>query len=223
MLNYNTIDQLQLITSGLILLTSFLFLTKTRISGLINTFIWQSIFLVIATILQAILSQRPELYISAGLTFALKVLFVPYLMNYLVQKLNIRHKVAVIGHPFLLMIGAIALVLFCYHLILPILATSKLVISNVTAVAMAVVIIGMMLLITHKKAISHVIGFMSMENGILFAAITASQGMPIIVELGIAFDVLIAAILFGVFFFRIRSSIDSLDVDRLNLLREDIE
>jgi hydrogenase-4 component E len=223
MLNYSIIEQLQLITSALILLTSFLFLTKSRISGLINTFIAQSSFLVIATVLQAILNHRSELYISALLTLLLKVIFIPYLMNYFVKKLDIRHKVAVITHPFLLLIGAIALVLFCYHLILPILATSMLVVSNVTAVAMAVVILGMLLLITHKKAISHIIGFMSMENGILFAALVSTRGMPVVVELGIAFDVLIAAILFGVFFFRIRSSIDSLDVDRLNLLREDVE
>jgi hydrogenase-4 component E len=88
---------------------------------------------------------------------------------------------------------------------------------------MAVMLLGMLLLITHRKAISHIIGFMSMENGIFFAALIATQGMPMVVELGIAFDVLIAAVLFGVFFLQLRSSIDSLDVDRLNLLREDVE
>ena len=88
---------------------------------------------------------------------------------------------------------------------------------------MAVMLLGMLLLITHRKAISHVIGFMSMENGIFFAALIATKGMPMVVELGIAFDVLIAAVLFGVFFLQLRRSIDSLDVDRLNLLREDTE
>jgi hydrogenase-4 component E len=96
-------------------------------------------------------------------------------------------------------------------------------ISNSTAVAMAVTLLGVLLLITHRKAISHVIGFMSMENGIFFAALVSAHGMPMIVELGIAFDVLVAAILFGVFFFHLRSSIDTLDVDRLNSLREDVE
>jgi hydrogenase-4 component E len=217
------IEQAQVVTSALILLTSFVFLAQTRINGLITTFVWQSIFLVIATLAQAILTARFELYISAFLTLALKVLFIPYLMRYFVIKLNIRHKVAVIAHPFLLLIGAVVLVLFCYHLLAPVFASSKSMINHVTAVALAVTLLGMLLLITHRKAVSHIIGFMSMENGIFFAALVSTKGMPMAVELGIAFDVLIAAILFGVFFFHISSSIDSLDVDRLNLLREDIQ
>jgi hydrogenase-4 component E len=221
-INYAYIQQAQIITSALILLTSFIFLAQTRINGLINTFVWQSIFLVAATLSQAIITRRPELYISASLTLLLKVLFIPYLMHYFVRKLDIKHKVAVIAHPFLLLIGAVVLVLFCYHLLTPIFASRQLMISHVTAVAMAVTLLGMLLLITHRKAISHIIGFMSMENGIFFAALMSTKGMPMAVELGIAFDVLIAAILFGVFFFHIRRSIDSLDVDRLNLLREDV-
>jgi hydrogenase-4 component E len=220
---YSAIEQLELLLSALILLTAFMLLVQTRINGVISVFTWQSGFLVIATILQAILTKNFELYISAALTFLLKVLFVPYLMHYVVNKLSIRHKIAVITHPFLLLIGAIALVLFCYHLLVPIREASWFLISNVTAVAMAVTLLGMLLLITHNKAISHVVGFMSMENGILFAALVSTHGMPMVVELGIAFDVLIAAVLFGVFFFHLRSSLDSLDVDRMNLLREDVE
>jgi hydrogenase-4 component E len=78
----------------------------------------------------------------------------------------------------------------------------------------------MLLMITRKKAISQVIGFMSIENGLFFAAVVSTFGMPMVVELGVAFDVLVAAVLFGVFFFQMRESIDSLDVDRLNRLRE---
>ena len=196
---------------------------QNRIDNIIRTFAWQSGFLVVVTILQAITTHHFELYVSAGITLLLKVIFVPYLMRYLVIKLNIRHKVSTITHPFLLAIGAAILVLFCYHLMEPIHETAWASISNSTAVAMAVTLLGVLLLITHRKAISHVIGFMSMENGIFFAALVSAHGMPMIVELGIAFDVLVAAILFGVFFFHLRSSIDTLDVDRLNSLREDVE
>jgi hydrogenase-4 component E len=82
------------------------------------------------------------------------------------------------------------------------------------------VLLGMLLMIVRKKALSQVIGFMAIENGLFFAAVASTYGMPMVVELGIAFDVLVAAILFGVFFFQMRASIDSLDVDRLNRLRE---
>ena len=217
----NILIQLQPILSALILLSAFILLTKNRIYPLITTFSWQSFLVVLVTLNQGILIGDKQLYISAMLTFCLKVLFIPWLLRRLVIKLNIRHRVAIIKHPFLLMMFATGLVLFCYYLITPLRGSSLVISTNVLAIAMAVMLLGMLLLITHRKAISHVIGFMSMENGIFFAALVATHGMPMVVELGIAFDVLVAAILFGVIFLHIRSTIDSLDVDRLNLLRED--
>jgi hydrogenase-4 component E len=113
--------------------------------------------------------------------------------------------------------------MFCYHLIIPRHMAGGLIINNVTAVAMAVTMLGMLLFITHNQAVAYLIGFMTMENGIFFAGLVAAHGMPMVVELGIIFDVLVAVVLFGLFFFHIVSSIDSLDVDRLNLLRENVE
>jgi hydrogenase-4 component E len=74
--------------------------------------------------------------------------------------------------------------------------------------------------VTRRKAVTQVVAFMALENGMFFAAVTATQGMPLVVELGIAFDVLVATVIFGVFFFHIRDSIESLDVDQLNRLSE---
>jgi hydrogenase-4 component E len=217
------LNQAELVFSALILLTSFIFLMQNRIVAMIHTFAWQSFFLAAATLTQAIALNHLELCISAFLTLLLKVIFMPMLMFYLVKKLDIRHKVAFIQHPFLLKMLGVAIVLFCYYLIIPLRQGSLLMTSNIIAVAMAVMLLGMLLLIVHKKAVSHILGFMSMENGIFFVALVATNGMPMTVELGIAFDVLVAAILFGVFFFHIRSSIDSLDVDQLSRLREDAE
>lgn len=222
--NFSWFDQLESLMSALILLTSFMLLMQSRIQGMIRVFAWQSALLALTTLWQAMIIHEVELYLFAAVTFILKVMFFPYLMHYLVQKLNIRHKVATMMHPFLLLIFAAVLVLFCYQLMSP--AEQGILLwrtNNVIAVALAVTLLGMMLLITHRKAVSHIIGFMSMENGIFFAALITAHGMPMAVELGIAFDVLVAMILFGVFFFHIRSSIDSLDVDRLNRLREDVE
>lgn len=199
------------ILAALILFTSFVFLTQQRIHGMLNTFAWQSGLLAIATAYKAYTTHAIELYISAGIILILKVIFVPLFMRYVVKKLNIRHKVSFVKYPFLLLMLAVVIVLLCYHLF-----------HNVTSIAVAVMLLGMLLLITHRKAISNVIGFMTMENGIFFAALLSTFGMPMMVELGVAFDVLVATILFGVIFFHLRKSIDSLDVDRLNLLREDV-
>jgi hydrogenase-4 component E len=220
---YHSFLQLDAIIPSLLLLTSFIFLMQKRIHSMINTFIAQSALIVATTFIHAINTSQTDLFISASLTLVLKVLFIPYLLRFLVKKLNIRHKVTDIAHPFLLLIGSAVLVLFCYYLIAPLSDSFKFVNGNIIAIAMAVTLLGMLLLITHRKAISHVIGFMAMENGIFFAALVATHGMPMVVELGVAFDVLIAFILFGVFFFHLRSSIDSLDVDRLILLRGDVD
>jgi len=117
------------------------------------------------------------------------------------------------------MAGA-ALVIFSYHVAAPIVRLSGLATRNTIAVSMAVVLVGMLLMIARKKAVAQVIGFMSIENGLFFAAVVSTYGMPLIVELGVAFDVLVAAILFGVFFFHMRESFDTLDVDQLNRLSE---
>jgi hydrogenase-4 component E len=199
------------ILSALILFTSFLLLYQKRITNLIITFAWQGVFLALVTLVEAITTQHNELYVSAGLTLILKVLFIPWLMRILINKLAIQNETDTVSYPFVSLLGGIVLVLFCYYL------------SNILAVAMGVMLLGMLLMITRRKAVSHVVGFMAMENGIFFAAVVATHGMPMIVEFGVAFDVLVAAIIFGLFFFDIRDSIDSLDVDRLNRLREDIE
>ena len=213
-------EQLILTLAALILFTSFLLLAQTRIVTLIHTFAWQGALLCLATILVAIVSGRHHLLISAALTLGLKVIFIPLQLRRLVVRLDIRREVETVGNSSLIMIGAGALVLFSYYVALPIRELSMLATRNTIAVSLAVILIGMLMIITRRKAVAQVVGFMSMENGLFFAAVVSTYGMPMVVELGIAFDVLVAAILFGVFFFQIRSGIGSLNVDHLNRLNE---
>jgi hydrogenase-4 component E len=138
----------------------------------------------------------------------------------LIIRLDIHREVEVIGNPSLIMLFAAGLVLFSYYVALPIRALSLLSTRNTIAISLAVVLIGMLIVISRRKAVTQVVGFMSMENGLFFAAVVSTYGMPMVVELGVAFDVLVAAILFGVFFFHIRTEIGSLDTDRLNRLTE---
>jgi hydrogenase-4 component E len=112
------------------------------------------------------------------------------------------------------------LVIFSYWLVLPIVHVDLVFTRNIVAVSLAVVLIGMLMMVVRQQAVAQVLGFMSMENGLFLAAVSATGGMPLVVELGVAFDVLVAMVLFGVFFYHIRESIDSLDVDRLNRLAE---
>ena len=214
-------EQVILTLASLILFTSFLLLAQSRLFGLINTFAWQGVLLFLATVMMAATYGRHHLYISAALTLGLKVFFIPWQLRRMVVRLDIFRQVeTVVGGALLVMIGAGVLVLFSYYVVLPIRELALLSIRNTIAVSLSVILIGMLMIITRRKAVAQVIGFMSMENGLFFSAIVSTGGMPMVVELGVAFDVLVAAILFGIFFFQIRAGIGSLDVDHLNRLRE---
>jgi len=213
-------EQLVLTLAALVLFTSFLLLAQSRIVSLIHTFAWQGGLLFVATCLMAMTSGRHHLFISAVMTLLLKVFFIPWQLRRLVVRLDIRREVETVGSSSLVMIGGGALVLFSYWVVLPIRELSFLATRNTIAISLAVILVGMLMIITRRKAVAQVIGFMSMENGLFFAAVSATYGMPMVVELGVAFDVLVAAILFGIFFFQLRSGIGSLDVDHLNRLHE---
>lgn len=220
MANLNLYEQAILVLAAMVLFTSFALLAQTRMFSLIRVFAWQGALLAVTTALVALVSGQSHLYISALLTLALKAFLIPWLLHRLVIRLGLQHEVESLARNSLVLLGAAALTVFSYYVALPIVHLSTLVTRNVIAVSLAVVLLGMLLIIARNKAVTQVVGFMSMENGLFFAAVVSTYGMPMVVELGVAFDVLVAAILFGVFFFQIRASIDSLDVDRLSRLRE---
>ena len=213
-------NQAIIVFAALVLFTSFIMLAQTRVLPLIYTFAWQGVLLAVVTGLVAYVSNHPHLYISAAITVVLKVFLIPWLLYRLAHQLNIHYDAERLRYPSLLMLTGAGLVVFSYYVALPIVARSGLATRNTIAVSIAVVLVGMLLMIARKKAVAQVIGFMSIENGLFFAAVVSTYGMPLIVELGVAFDVLVAAILFGVFFFHMRESFDTLDVDRLTRLSE---
>jgi hydrogenase-4 component E len=213
-------EQVILTLAALILFTSFLLLAQTRMVSLIHTFAWQGGLLCLTTVMMAATFDRHHLYVSAILTLALKVFFIPWQLRRMVVRLDIRRQVETVGGPLLVMIAAGVLTLFSSYVVLPIRELALFSTRNIIAVSLAVILIGMLMIITRRKAVAQVIGFMSMENGLFFAAVVSTYGMPMVVELGVAFDVLVAAILFGIFFFHIRAGFGSLDVDHLNRLTE---
>lgn len=217
---YTLPEQAVIILAALVLFTSFALLAQQRMLASIHVFAWQGALVGAATALIAAVYDQHHLYFSALLTFALKALLMPWMLHRLVLRLGVARQVETVMRPALVMLGAAGLVVFSYYVALPIEKLSLLATRNTIAISMAVVLIGMLMMVTRRQAVSQVIGFMSMENGLFFAAVVSTHGMPMVVELGIALDVLVAAVLFGVFFFQIRESIESLDVDRLNRLTE---
>jgi len=206
--------------AALVGLTSFLMLGQGRLLRLIFLFALQGGLLTLTTALAAYSLNNHHLYISAVLTLILKVVFIPWMLRRQVLQMNMHRDLEALKNNTLVMLGGASLMVFSYYVLHPIVQSSSVVMLNALAVSLSVMLLGMLLMISHRQAIAHVVGFMSIENGLFFAAIVATNGMPMVVELGIAFDVLVAAVLFGIFFLHIRTSIDSLDVDLLNKLHE---
>lgn len=214
---------LQLINllAAVLLLLAFAMLSQRRILSLIHLFTLQGATLVIATATVGYATGQHHLYVSAALTFALKVVLIPWLLHRVIDRLNVRWDVeTLINIPTTMLIG-IVLVIFAFHLAAPISELSETIARGTLGIALAGVLLSFLMMITRSKAVPQVIGFLSMENSLFFAATSATYGMPMIVEFGIALDVLVGILILGVFLFQIREQFDSLDIRHLEKLKED--
>ena len=213
-------EQTILVLAALALFLSFALLAQARLTTMVHLFAWQGALLALLTAVVAAVNGTHHLHLSALLTLALKALLIPWMLHRLIRRLKLeRHQERLDRQALVMMTGA-ALVIFSYWVVLPVARLELANTRNVVSLSLAIVQLGMLLMVVRRQAVAQVIGFMSIENGLFLAAVAATQGMPLVVELGVAFDVLVAAVLFGVFFFHIRESIDSLDVDLLTRLSE---
>jgi hydrogenase-4 component E len=206
--------------AALLLLISFAMLSQRRVVALVTLFAWQGAALATSTAIVAWSTDQHHLYYSAALTLLLKVIAMPWYFYRLVRKLNVNRVVEpMINIPTTMLIG-IVLVIFAFNLALPISEISGTVTRSTLGIAMAIVLLSFLMMITRTKAIPQVIGFLAMENGLFFAATSATYGMPLVVELGVALDVLVGVFVLGIFIFQIRETFDSLDLKHMEKLRE---
>ncbi len=208
---------MQLLNSlaALLLLLSFAMLAQRRVVTLVNLFALQGGVLCAATLLLAWRTGDGNLYLSAALTFAVKVLVMPWVLHRMIRRLGVYWDTEpLLNIPGTMLVGVL-LVVFSFCLAQPISALASTATRRAVGIAIAVILLAFLTMITRRKAMSQVVGFLSMENGLFFGAMSATYGMPMIVELGVALDVLVAMVVMGVFFFQIREQFDSLDLDRL--------
>jgi hydrogenase-4 component E len=207
--------------AALMLLLAFAMISQRRVLSLIHLFALQGATLVACTAVVGYATGQSHLYLSAGITLALKVLLIPWLLHRVINRLSVRWDVeTLINIPTMMLIG-IVLVIFAFNIAAPIAQLSSSVARGTLGIALACVLLSFMMMITRSKAVPQVIGFLSMENGLFFAAFSATYGMPMVVELGIALDVLVGILILGVFMFQIREQFDSLDIRHLEKLKED--
>ena len=212
--------QLINLLASLLLLIAFAMLSQRRVLSLINLFAMQGLVLSASTMVVAYSSNQHHLYYSAGMTLVLKVIVLPWILHRLIRKLNVKWDIEpLLNIPTTMLLG-LALVVFAFNLAQPITEMSQGVTRSTLGIAIACVLLSFVMMITRRKAVPQVIGFLSMENGLFFAATSATYGMPMVVELGIALDVLVGMFVFGVFFFQIRETFDSLDLQHMEKLKE---
>lgn len=207
--------------AAVLLMVSFAMLSQRRILTLIHLYTVQGIALVLANLVLGFVTDDVHLYISGILTLVLKVGLIPWILYRLVQRLNVKTDVeTLLNIPTTLLIG-IVLVIVAFNVATPVSQLASSVARGTLGIALACVLLSFMMMITRSKAIPQVIGFLSMENGLFFAAAAATNGMPMIVELGIGLDVLVGILILGVFMFQIREQFDSLDIHHLEKLKDD--
>jgi hydrogenase-4 component E len=207
--------------AALLLLLSFAMLAQRRILSLINLFALQGAALVGSTAVVAWSTGQHHLFYSAGLTLALKVLLLPYILHRLIRRLGVAWDTeTLVNIPSIMLIG-LGVVIFAFGLAQPISELASTVTRSTLGIAIAVVMLSFLMMLMRRKAVTQVVGFLAMENGLFFAATSATYGMPMVVELGIALDVLVGVFILGIFFFQIREQFESLDLHHMERLKED--
>ncbi|OFZ96777.1 MAG: formate hydrogenlyase [Betaproteobacteria bacterium RIFCSPLOWO2_02_67_12] len=212
--------QLVNLLAAILLLLAFAMLSQRRILSLINLFAAQGFVLFLSTMLVAWLTGQNHLYGSAALTLALKVIALPWILHRLIRRLEVKWDVeTLLNIPSVMLVG-IVLVILAFNLALPISQLAGTVTRSTLGIALACVLLSFLMMITRSKAVPQVIGFLAMENGLFFAATSAVYGMPMVVEFGVALDVLVGALILGIFLFQIRERFDSVDTRHLEKLKE---
>jgi len=212
-------DLAHLLAGGL-LLVSFLMIYQDRLFALLHVFALHAVVLSLSVAWQAYNQGAPHLYVTAAIALVFKGFVIPMALRRIVKQLGIHREVEQVVGIGLTMMAGIGLAALSIILILRVTENADAFAREGLAFALAVVLLGLLMMVTRRNAVSQVVGFMSLENGLILAA-AGARGMPLVVEISVAFSVLIAFIVIGVFLFRIRERFDSVDINALEEFRGD--
>ncbi|MFO1352305.1 MAG: hydrogenase-4 component E [Gammaproteobacteria bacterium] len=204
--------------AGAMLVLSFLLLYQDRVFGLLNVFALHAGVLALAVAWQAYIQQAPHLYITAAIALIMKAIIIPVALHRIVLRLGIHRTLEQVVGVGLTMLAGAALVALAIVVMLPVRSLADNLAREDLTFALSILLLGLLMMITRRNAVSQVVGFMSLENGLILAA-TGARGMPLVVEISVAFSVLVAFIVIGVFLFRIRERFDTVDVQALDAAR----
>lgn len=213
-------DIAHLLSGGLVLV-SFIMLYQDRLYALLNVFALHAIVLSLSIAWQAYVQDAPHLYVTVAIALFFKALIIPIALHRMIQRLGIHREIETVVGIAPTMLAGMGLVALSLIVMLRVTTEADPFVREDLAFALAVILLGLLMMVTRRNAVSQIVGFMSLENGLILAA-TAAKGMPLVVEISVAFSVLIAFFVIGVFLFRIRERFDTVDVQALDRFRGEL-
>ena len=205
--------------AGSLVLLSLMLLYQDRLYALLNVFALQAVVLALSVSWQAYVQGAPHLYLTAAIALVVKAIIIPVALHRMIRILGIHREIETALNTGPTMLAGLALVALSMAVILRVTADTDVLAREDLAFALSVVLLGLLTMVTRRNAVSQVVGFMSLENGLILAA-TGAKGMPFVVEISVAFSVLVAFIVIGIFLFRIRERFDTVDLQALDEIRE---
>jgi hydrogenase-4 component E len=212
--------RLVILESSLALIFGLVVLWRRGVPAYISAFAWQSLSLAAVAVTTGWFGRDRELYLVAGLIVLLKGIAIPRLLVRMNRRLQTGRELTPYVNTATSLVVAALLVLFGYAIMRPVVAASQLPTRAAMPLAMGLVLVSLFVLVSRKNALTQVIGFLMLENGLALLAILGTYGIPLIVELGVFLDVLMGFLVMQIVVYRIHETFDTLDVDRLDRLRE---
>ena len=214
--NSRTVD----ILAVLMLMSTIVLIGSSRLRVCIWAYALRSFVLALVSGLIAYFSGIHHIYVATGVSIALKVIVIPGFLFYIINKIKIKEDVESFINYTLSLLIACGLILIAYYSTESILKFENVFMRHCLPVSLAITLLGFFVMISRKKAITQILGLLAMEDGLFFAALSTSYGMPLVVELGIFFDILVSVIIMGIYVYRIKETFDTIDTDTLRELRE---
>lgn len=217
-MEHHLLSQLVTFLCSLALASAFGIVSFRSLHLGIRTYAAQSILLGLAALLMGLGNLQSHTIIISLFTLVVKGFIIPWFLFKVMEKVKIKSEMdPFINFP-LSLFGSVGLTLLSYTVMKRILMNDPFVLSGFS-LALSFMFIGLLLMVGRKKAITQVLGLLTVENGLFIAALSTSFQMPMIVELGLVFDLLVAVIVLGLIVFRIQKTFGSINTEHLSRLK----
>ena len=202
---------------ALLLFTMILIVMASQISRAIYAVAAQSLFIAIAGGVLATSTGNVDLWVIAGVTLAVKAIMLPWVLHWVVRRMNVRREVEPVIPDAATIVLAVAVVVMSFDLSTSLGTVRQAITGNALPIGIALTVLGVLVMATRKTALTQMVGLFASENGIFFTAMAVTQGMPLIIEIGVTLDVILAALVMTILVLRVRSTVDAdiADLDRL--------